>query len=193
MAWCQKGNKPLPQPMMTQFNDVYVSLSLNESSADTNMRQWFSSSLIFVNDFSNVGSSVLKSDYKTINSKSLNCHKQQWKSCPLWPWPLNYVWSLSMKSNGKWKTVNRWMKTQPDGHGDMPSYLHWAGYNKWDNAIQKLYLCQGKRVLIYRGLDKWLTFCRRHFYMLFLERDFVLFWFKFHWWMQLKISQHWLR
>ena len=24
MAWCQTGNKPLPEPMMTQFSDAYM-------------------------------------------------------------------------------------------------------------------------------------------------------------------------
>ena len=24
MAWCQTGNKPLPEAMMTQFTDVYM-------------------------------------------------------------------------------------------------------------------------------------------------------------------------
>ena len=24
MAWCRTGNKPLPEPMMTQFTDAYM-------------------------------------------------------------------------------------------------------------------------------------------------------------------------
>ena len=24
MAWCRQGNKPLPEPMMTQFTDAYM-------------------------------------------------------------------------------------------------------------------------------------------------------------------------
>ena len=24
MVWCQTGNKPLPEPMMTQFTDMYM-------------------------------------------------------------------------------------------------------------------------------------------------------------------------
>ena len=24
MAWCQTGNKPLPEPMLTQFTDAYM-------------------------------------------------------------------------------------------------------------------------------------------------------------------------
>ena len=27
MAWCQTDNKPLPQPVMSQFNDVYRQVS----------------------------------------------------------------------------------------------------------------------------------------------------------------------
>ena len=34
MAWCQTGNKPLPQPMMIQFMDTYMLAGLNELMAD---------------------------------------------------------------------------------------------------------------------------------------------------------------
>ena len=33
MAWHQTGDKSLPEPMMTQFNDAYVSPGLNELKA----------------------------------------------------------------------------------------------------------------------------------------------------------------
>ena len=32
MAWCQRGNKPLFEPMMAQFTDMYLSLSSYEAN-----------------------------------------------------------------------------------------------------------------------------------------------------------------
>ena len=32
MAWCQTGDKPLSEPMMAWFGDIYASLGLNEFS-----------------------------------------------------------------------------------------------------------------------------------------------------------------
>ena len=34
MVWCQKGNKFLPEPMMTQFNEAYMKIAQHLSYMD---------------------------------------------------------------------------------------------------------------------------------------------------------------
>ena len=50
MAWRWTGDKPLSEPMMSQFNDAYASLGLNElnSNLETNyvLTNYFANKLI---------------------------------------------------------------------------------------------------------------------------------------------------